>query len=176
MSIPQGFPSRSRFLQGKNFSIVNLIILVNFIVNPENQTEIQETLYNVTKEGEKNSPDESFERSAALERVYVHEVYENLDDYNTSSTVRSKILQFLNNLDPGSIIWYLHLTLTRFEHFFDFLIFLKRCWMRQWAIFKIIQSFNFIFYWSRAKFPPSKVCKKFCCRSLCGSKAYDKFF
>lgn len=49
------------------------------------------------------SPDETYERSAALERVYVHEVYENFGDYN-SSTVRSKVVQFLNSLDPGSII------------------------------------------------------------------------
>lgn len=49
------------------------------------------------------SPDESYERSAALERVYVHEVYENCEDYN-NSTVRSRVVQFLSNLEPGSII------------------------------------------------------------------------
>lgn len=59
----------------------------------------------MTKGEQKNfSPDDSYERSTALERVYVHEVYENCENYNTSTTVRSKVVQFLNNLDPGSVI------------------------------------------------------------------------
>lgn len=55
---------------------------------------------------------DSFERSAAIERAYVQDVYELKDVYenlenetiNNSTVVRSKIIQLLNQLDAGSII------------------------------------------------------------------------
>lgn len=47
---------------------------------------------------------ESFERSAAIERAYVHEVYESCEEEPNSSSIRSKVAQFVTNLEPGSII------------------------------------------------------------------------
>lgn len=41
-------------------------------------------------------------RSAALERAYVHDVYENCEE--PSGTIRSKVAQFLAGLDPGSFV------------------------------------------------------------------------
>lgn len=43
------------------------------------------------------------ERSAALERAYVHDVYENNCDDSTT-TIQPRIAQFLSNLDVGSIV------------------------------------------------------------------------
>lgn len=41
-------------------------------------------------------------RSAALERAYVHDVYENCDE--PSGPIRPKVAQFLEALDPGSVV------------------------------------------------------------------------
>lgn len=41
-------------------------------------------------------------RSAALERAYVHDVYENCEE--PVGTIRPKVAQFLSNLDPGSLV------------------------------------------------------------------------
>jgi hypothetical protein len=41
-------------------------------------------------------------RSAALERAYVHDVYENCEE--PAGTIRPKVAQFLANLDPGSFV------------------------------------------------------------------------
>lgn len=45
-------------------------------------------------------------RSAALEKAYVHDVYENCDESGGLGTsgVRPKISQFLAGLDPGSLV------------------------------------------------------------------------
>lgn len=43
------------------------------------------------------------ERSAALERAYVHDVYENNCDDSTT-TIQPRIAQFLSNLDVGSLV------------------------------------------------------------------------
>jgi hypothetical protein len=48
------------------------------------------------------SNNETNGRSAALERAYVHDVYENCEEPN--GTIRPKVAQFLTNLDPGSIV------------------------------------------------------------------------
>lgn len=42
-------------------------------------------------------------RSAALERAYVHDVYENCEE-PTSGPIRPRVAQFLANLEPGSIV------------------------------------------------------------------------
>lgn len=41
-------------------------------------------------------------RSAALERAYVHDVYENCEE--PFGTIRPKVAQFLANLDSGSFV------------------------------------------------------------------------
>lgn len=41
-------------------------------------------------------------RSAALERAYVHDVYENCDE--PVGSLRPKVAQFLAGLDPGSMV------------------------------------------------------------------------
>lgn len=46
--------------------------------------------------------DDTNGRSAALERAYVHDVYENCDE--PSGPIRPRIAQFLNNLDPGAVV------------------------------------------------------------------------
>lgn len=47
---------------------------------------------------------DSFERSAAIERAYVHEVYENCENESKNNSIRPKVAQFITNLDAGSII------------------------------------------------------------------------
>lgn len=42
------------------------------------------------------------ERSAALERAYVHDVYEHCDE--SSGSIRPKVAQFLAELDAGSVV------------------------------------------------------------------------
>lgn len=46
--------------------------------------------------------DDTSGRSAALERAYVHDVYENCDE--PTGSIRPRIAQFLNNLDPGAVV------------------------------------------------------------------------
>lgn len=41
-------------------------------------------------------------RSAALERAYVHDVYENCEE--PCGSIRPKVAQFLAGLDPGSMV------------------------------------------------------------------------
>lgn len=41
-------------------------------------------------------------RSAALERAYVHDVYENCEE--TVGPIRPRVAQFLAGLDPGSVV------------------------------------------------------------------------
>jgi hypothetical protein len=41
-------------------------------------------------------------RSAALERAYVHDVYENCDE--AAGQIRPRVAQFLANLEPGSVV------------------------------------------------------------------------
>lgn len=41
-------------------------------------------------------------RSAALERAYVHDVYENCEEPN--GQIRPKVAQFLGGLEPGSLV------------------------------------------------------------------------
>lgn len=43
------------------------------------------------------------ERSAALERAYVHDVYENNCD-DSSTSIQPRVAQFLSNLEPGSLV------------------------------------------------------------------------
>uniref|UniRef100_A0A0K8UMG1 Putative methyltransferase KIAA1456 n=1 Tax=Bactrocera latifrons TaxID=174628 RepID=A0A0K8UMG1_BACLA len=50
----------------------------------------------------KKTVDDTNGRSAALERAYVHDVYENCDE--PSGAIRPRIAQFLNNLDPGAVV------------------------------------------------------------------------
>lgn len=49
-----------------------------------------------------NSAAEASGRSAALERAYVHDVYENCEE--SVGPVRPRVAQFLAGLDPGSIV------------------------------------------------------------------------
>lgn len=54
---------------------------------------------------EKHRKNDYCERSAAIERAYVHEVYEDCEEEDsTNVSIRPKIAQFIANLDPGSII------------------------------------------------------------------------
>ncbi|XP_054082078.1 uncharacterized protein LOC105208466 isoform X2 [Zeugodacus cucurbitae] len=46
--------------------------------------------------------DDTNGRSAALERAYVHDVYENCNE--PTGPIRPRIAQFLNNLDPGAVV------------------------------------------------------------------------
>lgn len=57
-----------------------------------------------TKDNNNNSAanNETNGRSAALERAYVHDVYENCEE--PVGAIRSKVAQFLANLDPGSLV------------------------------------------------------------------------
>lgn len=41
-------------------------------------------------------------RSAALEHAYVHDIYENCEE--PSGALRPRVVQFLNNLEPGAIV------------------------------------------------------------------------
>lgn len=45
---------------------------------------------------------ETNSRSAALERAYVHDVYENCEE--PVGSIRPKVAQFLSNLDSGSLV------------------------------------------------------------------------
>lgn len=57
-----------------------------------------------TKDNNNNSAtnNECNGRSAALERAYVHDVYENCEE--PLGSIRPKVAQFLSNLDPGSLV------------------------------------------------------------------------
>lgn len=48
------------------------------------------------------SKTEASGRSAALERAYVHDVYENCEE--PTGSIRPKVAQFLAGLDPGSMV------------------------------------------------------------------------
>lgn len=41
-------------------------------------------------------------RSAALEHAYVHDIYENCEE--PTGTLRPRVVQFLNNLEPGAVV------------------------------------------------------------------------
>ncbi|CRL02043.1 CLUMA_CG015143, isoform A, partial [Clunio marinus] len=57
-----------------------------------------------TKDNNNNTAanNETNGRSAALERAYVHDVYENCEE--PVGSIRPKVSQFLTNLDPGSLV------------------------------------------------------------------------
>lgn len=57
-----------------------------------------------TKDNNNNTAtnNETNGRSAALERAYVHDVYENCEE--PVGSIRPKVAQFLSNLDPGCIV------------------------------------------------------------------------
>ena len=57
-----------------------------------------------TKDNNNNTStnNETNGRSAALERAYVHDVYENCEE--PVGSIRPKVAQFLSNLDPGSLV------------------------------------------------------------------------
>jgi hypothetical protein len=62
---------------------------------------------NANNRGDKDTKDnnnnnETNGRSAALERAYVHDVYENCEE--VIGSIRPKVAQFLNNLDAGSLV------------------------------------------------------------------------
>lgn len=56
------------------------------------------------KDNNNNTPtnNETNLRSAALERAYVHDVYENCEE--PVGSIRPKVAQFLSNLDAGSLV------------------------------------------------------------------------
>lgn len=62
-----------------------------------NSEEINDEISN----GDKSRTDTSG-RSAALERAYVHDVYENCEE--SAGSIRPKVAQFLAGLDPGSLV------------------------------------------------------------------------
>ena len=53
-----------------------------------------------------NSRDERAARSVALEKAYVHEVYNQISEHFSDSKYRAwpKVKQFLLDLEPGSIV------------------------------------------------------------------------
>lgn len=57
-----------------------------------------------TKDNNNNTAtnNETNGRSAALERAYVHDVYENCEE--AFGSIRPKVAQFLSNLDAGSLV------------------------------------------------------------------------
>lgn len=57
-----------------------------------------------TKDNNNNTStnNETNGRSAALERAYVHEVYENCEE--PFGSIRPRVAQFLSNLDAGSLV------------------------------------------------------------------------
>lgn len=57
-----------------------------------------------TKDNNNNTAtnNETNGRSAALERAYVHDVYENCEE--PVGSIRPRVAQFLTNLDPGSLV------------------------------------------------------------------------
>lgn len=85
------------------FYFLKFKIIDSFVF--QDDIHVNETTTNKPSEDDrKQLQNESFERSAAIERAYVHEVYENCEEELNSSAIRSKVAQFLINLDPGSII------------------------------------------------------------------------
>jgi SAM-dependent methyltransferase len=54
------------------------------------------------KDNKDSTNNEANGRSAALERAYVHDVYENCEE--PIGPIRPKVAQFLANLDPGSLV------------------------------------------------------------------------
>lgn len=54
------------------------------------------------KNNNSSTGNETNSRSAALERAYVHDVYENCEE--PFSSLRPKVAQFLSNLDPHSLV------------------------------------------------------------------------
>lgn len=61
-----------------------------------NDKDVKDNNNNTSSNNEANG------RSAALERAYVHEVYENCEE--PAGTIRPKVAQFLAGLDPGSFV------------------------------------------------------------------------
>lgn len=60
------------------------------------------TITTTTINTNERSKTDSSGRSAALERAYVHDVYENCEE--TVGPIRPRVAQFLTNLDPGSLV------------------------------------------------------------------------
>ncbi|XP_055851314.1 uncharacterized protein LOC129915682 isoform X2 [Episyrphus balteatus] len=75
------------------------------VTSPRNRMKFEaavgKTHSNRCHSEQRNSNDASG-RSAALERAYVHDVYENCDE--PSGPIRPKVAQFLGALDPGSVV------------------------------------------------------------------------
>lgn len=60
------------------------------------EKDLKDNNYNATANHETNG------RSAALEKAYVWDVYENCED--PVGSIRPRVAQFLSNLDPGSLV------------------------------------------------------------------------
>lgn len=84
----------------KNYRYFDYVLYLFF----QDDINVNETSNKHSENDKKQLQNESFERSASIERAYVHEVYENCEEELNSSGIRSKVAQFLTNLDSGSII------------------------------------------------------------------------
>ena len=93
---------RIKNLNGRVFN--EFIDKLSIIFIFQDDINVNETSNQHSENDKKQLQNESFERSAAIERAYVHEVYENCEEELNSSGIRSKVAQFLTNLDSGSII------------------------------------------------------------------------
>lgn len=70
--------------------LINICILYTDEPHTEDTTAVEKT------------QNDTSGRSAALERAYVHDVYENCDE--PSGSIRPKVAQFLAGLEPGSMV------------------------------------------------------------------------
>lgn len=70
--------------------------------NMASGTATMATTATATSVGNEKAQSDTSGRSAALERAYVHDVYENCDE--PCGSIRPKVAQFLAGLDPGSMV------------------------------------------------------------------------
>lgn len=69
-----------------------------FLLHLKFSEEINDEISN----GDNKSRTDTSGRSAALERAYVHDVYENCEE--SAGSIRPKVAQFLAGLDAGSLV------------------------------------------------------------------------
>lgn len=85
------------FLLADELAASSVVTISPNAVNATNrETDSKNKSNNVSSGNETNG------RSAALERAYVHDVYENCEE--PFGSIRPKVSQFLSNLDPYSLV------------------------------------------------------------------------